>query len=140
MTNLENIIVLWESFKALFKSCFGFDFRAVEDIVVALDSAKIKIDWHSLSNWEGLDDLDILHKMLKLHVIDDEVFVITEASYDNSNGPFQLKAEELEAFVTNHLSQYGECFFNGDVAIVSLKNKSVWAFHHEGFFAYIDQF
>ncbi|WLQ16426.1 hypothetical protein O5O45_10895 [Hahella aquimaris] len=140
MTNVENNVVLWESFHALFKSCFGFDYRSLEDIVAALESANIKIYWHSLSNWEDLEDLDILHEMLKLHVIDGEVFVITEASNDDNNGPFQLKAEELEAFVKNHLSQYGECFFNGDVAIVSLKNKSVWAFHHEGVFAYIDQF
>jgi len=138
MTNFENVVVLWESFKSLFKNCFGFDFRALEDIVTALDSIGRKVNWNRLDNWEDLDDIDILHQVLNLHVIDDEVFVITEASYNESAGPFRLQPHELESFTINHLDKYGECFFNGDVAIINLKTKSVWAFHHEGVFAYID--
>lgn len=140
MINSEDSVIHWKKFKALFENCFGFKFQSLEDVVDALDSAKILVAWHSLSDWENLDDLEIFHKLLGLQAVKGDVLVITEASYYNNYGPFQLHAKDLEQFVVNHLSQFGECFFNGDVAIICLNTKSIWAFHHEGYFAYIDRF
>lgn len=121
----------WEPFRAAFKK--RFDFITVEDIA----RAHINASWKSLQGWEELDDIDIYNELNRLRrIAGKELFIVTDALYPN-NGPIKIGSKDLPDLVTNHLSIYGECFFDGDAAIISIDNKEIWAFHHEGVFSYI---
>lgn len=128
---------LWELFETAFKKSFGFSFISVENIIRTVEKSKIDINWKCLTDWESLDDIDIYNELNQLHkIVSEEVYVITDASYYNY-GPIKINGDKLSDFVTSYFATYQECFFNLEVAIISLKTREIWVFHHEGVFAYI---
>ncbi|GLS25726.1 hypothetical protein [Marinibactrum halimedae] len=139
MIELQSILILWETFRSIFKKCFRHECVSLEDIVKNSESEGAHIVWHDLSDWENLEDLEIFEKLKNLNEFNGEVYVVTEASYKDGLGPFKLNSINLELFVENHLNLIGECFFNGDVLIVDPENLCMWVFHHEGVFAFISR-
>jgi len=130
-------LTLWKDFKSIFKRYFGYECFCLEDIVKHSQNKGANIVWHELYDWEDLEDIEILKKLADLNRFNGEIYVVTEASYRDGLAPFKLDGADLKRFVKAHLEFFKECFFNGDVLIIAPKSLSIWAFHHEGVFAFI---
>lgn len=96
------------------------------------------VRWVSIPGWEKKSDGDIAAET-GLHGIafGGALFVVTEASLSKLCGACVVNVSDLARYIENHLDHFGECFFNGDVLIVSPETKRIWLFHHEGQFAAI---
>lgn len=95
-------------------------------------------DWKSAGGWESKTDVDVAKSVGLYEVgLGGSLVVVTEASFMKSRGAFKMEASELPAFVAQHLAQYGECFFNGDVIVAELGGNRLWLFHHEGQYAMV---
>lgn len=91
--------------------------------------------WQAFENWEELSDEEVWRHLSSHNTKFSEIFVITEASYRKNLGAFVIKREQVQPFVANYLTSFGERLFNGDVIIVNIDQSTVSAFHHEGVFA-----
>lgn len=139
MIDLHSVIANWEIFGALFKKSFGFEFKSLEDFINFLSGKNSELKWYNLNGWETLDDNEIFKNLNDLREITGVIYIITEASYRNNLGPFELKGEQLSSFIEGYTEQCSECFFNGDVVITNLVKRLLWIFHHEGVFTFIDR-
>lgn len=88
--------------------------------------------WRQLDGWLEMDDLAILKTLAGNAVPSGSLLIATDLSYSDGLGVFEVDARQLDAFVSSYLSNFGECFFNGDVIICSTSQKAFWMFHHEG--------
>ncbi len=94
------------------------------------------VDFVRLLDWESLDDISILRRVVLPPVhASESLLIVTEVSYRDGVGPFLLRGNDLEHFVATHLGVFGECFFNGDAVIVRMTTGQIVLFHHEGYFA-----
>jgi hypothetical protein len=137
MIDYRSIIISWETFKSAFLASFGYEFCSLEDVVNHQSSTGITETWQRLDNWEGLSDLEIFQELVQLRSMSGNLYIVTEASYRKGLGPFKIGSSAVGELVAGHLPAYGEAFFNGDVLIADLDHKLMWAFHHEGVFAFI---
>ena len=64
--------------------------------------------------------------------------VITDASYRNTLGPFEVEANNIQRFIEEHNKNLGEPFLDTDIIIVSIELKLAWVIHHEGVYALIN--
>jgi len=99
----------------------------------AIASALPGLDWKALPDWEEQRDDEIAARSGLYDIaFSRALFVVTEASLASGQGGFVVDARDLAQLVEQHLSYFGECFFNGDVVIVEPEGRRVWLFHHEG--------
>lgn len=62
-----------------------------------------------------------------------ELFIVTEASFTpEAKAAFAVHADDLRAFVEDHLELFDDPFFHGDVIIVEPGRRRIWLFDHEG--------
>ena len=130
--------ITWKMFQQKSKNYLKCNFVSLDKYINSIEREGVSAEWHSIDNWEDLDDEVIYENIIILKIPAGELFVITEVCYKNDLGPFYLDASELRELVRKHLDKYGECFFNGDVIIFSFDLKMIWCFHHEGFYSLIE--
>ena len=109
---------------------------ATPDAICELASA---VRWTRVADWESVEDTDLARStgLFSIPFVG-AVVVVTEYCFTSGFGGFLVAAAGLEQLVQTHLDVYGECFFNGDVAIVEADGSRVWMFHHEGAVALIE--
>lgn len=127
----------WLDFHKLINDYFGFDFESIDDLINKIEMRSEKIEWHSLKEWEDLDDTTIYGMLESVEKPEGEIFIITEMSYFNKLGPFKLKATDIRQFIAQYFNQFHECFFNGDLLMFNIEHKLIWIFHHEGVYAFV---
>lgn len=93
------------------------------------------INANRVDEWEELADTEILHLLDFNGLKSGDVYIITELSYVQNLGVFIMGFHDLEKFVKEYFSFYKECFFNGDVIIISMNIKEAFIFDHNGFFS-----
>lgn len=104
----------------------------------AVASAVGQIDWKDCAGWEQCTDAEISKNSGLLQVsFGGHLLVVTEAALTQGNRAFVVEAADLAKFVEQHLTRFGECFFNGDVLVVDSAGTRLWMFHHEGLHATI---
>jgi hypothetical protein len=128
----------WDSFQKEFRDKFQFNFNSIDYVLDQLSQKNIFIKWNNLDNWEDIDDLEIFYCLKKIKNPEGQLIIITESSYKKKLGPFKINASDIEFFISNHLTEFSECFFNGDAQIISFEHKSMWLFHHEGQYTFIE--
>ena len=139
MDDKKYSILKWSYYESLLINNLGVKPTKIEDYELSNNGKSIESKWYDIEDWESLDDLTILGYLEELKPFRGELLVVTEASYFNDKlGPFQVNAVDMKQFVNSHLESFGECFFNGDVIIVSINDKLVWIFHHEGMYTLIN--
>ena len=111
--------------------CSGLDAISFVDFTNKCDGA----GWHNLDSWESLDDINILNFLTADNKPNGELYIVNEVSY--KMGAFLINYLNLTKLVSNHLSLFGECFFNGDVVILQKDRSTVWVFNHDGFYKVI---
>jgi hypothetical protein len=132
MKNRLYTLVPWANFYNFIKKWSNVEFRKVDD----LDTGNLS--WLTANRWEELDDLEILQFLADLRHFEGKLLIVTDVSYGKKFGPFEIDAVCIQSFVKQYKVDFGECFFNGDVLIVSLDLKLVWIFHHEGIYGLVD--
>lgn len=133
MINKSFTIVSIDAALQRVNSCFGSNVRTPSELMKLLE--KQNGHWIHLDNWENLSDEEIFENIEKVCTSLANVYVINEVSYRDGMGAFSLTHNQIKSFVANHLSIFGECFFNGDILVVSMDEDSILAFHHEGIYA-----
>jgi len=85
-----------------------------------------------IPQWESMSDIDIFKKtninkytFTDIIIINDQVMI--------KNKAFYIKKKDLNYFIVNYLSDFGECFFNGDVFFIPIGIGKVICFNHEGY-------
>jgi len=91
------------------------------------------VSWQCVQNWEAMTDeaLAATTGLTQLG-LQGSLIIVTEASFTPGRGALMIDSSDLAALVSEHLSLYGECFFNGDVIVAEIQGARVWLFHHEG--------
>jgi hypothetical protein len=138
MTLNSYLMVTWDNFYKLSFSLLKVNFTSLDKLLNLFKEMGILIKWYGLKKWEEMDDIKIYEYIKKIQEPKDELYVVTEVCYRKSFGPIAIDGGELQLLVEEHLAKYNECFFNGDVAIFSLKYRKIWIFHHEGMFAFVE--
>lgn len=130
-------ILTWEIFQKIAQKYLKTTFSSLDNYIIYLANNGTSIKWHRLQNWETLDDERIFNNIERLKNPVGKLYIITEASYKNHLGPFELDASDIREFIIKHIQKYGESFFNGDVIIFSFNYNIAWCFHHEGLYSLI---
>jgi hypothetical protein len=99
----------------------------------AIAATMVGLTWVPLPDWESMADAEVaMRSGLYAAPLAGVLLAVTEASLASRIGAFELDAGELGVLVSQHLSRFGECFFNGDVIVVERDGGHIWLFHHEG--------
>jgi hypothetical protein len=77
-------------------------------------------------------DIDVWRRVHPFPALGSRFLIITDLSFIDERGAFELVDSELEDFVGSYEKRFGETFFNGDVLVVALDAGKVWLLHHEG--------
>lgn len=51
---------------------------------------------------------------------------------------FLVQLEKIKAFLSDYFNEYHESFFNGDVLLISIVNKKLLQFNHDGYLIIYD--
>jgi len=94
--------------------------------------------WQAIEKWQELSDSEIFRICTAADIPNGPVSVISEASYREGLGAFQIQAESLTQFVPMHRFIFSECMFDGDLLILDGNGRVAWAFHHEGMYLVFD--
>jgi hypothetical protein len=92
----------------------------------------------TIENWEELSGSEIFRICTAAGIPHGRVSVISEASFREGLGAFQIQAERLTQFVPIHRFIFSECMFDGDLLILDGNGHVAWAFHHEGMYLVFD--
>lgn len=113
--------------------CLGTVATSASTLLPLLEQLTSK--WQALVNWEELSD-EKLWRYLSLDKSHTKnISVITDVSYRENLGAFALTKKQVQPFVVNHLTNFGESLFNGDVIIIDIDRLTVLVFHHDGVYA-----
>ncbi|MBC4010682.1 hypothetical protein H8R13_02820 [Morganella morganii] len=85
-----------------------------------------------IQNWEKMNDIDILNNINIWKYKFNDVIIVNDSTIIN-NEAFYVKKEKLSDFVTNYLSDYGECFFNSDIFFIPVGIGKIISFNHDGY-------
>ncbi|WLD14996.1 hypothetical protein [Planctellipticum variicoloris] len=107
-------------------------------IADAASAAGLSFTFLPMKDYESLDDLDILARILpESRVCGADVIVITDESFVRG-GPFRTAADSLNEFASWHRLTFGRFVFDGDVILLFPARSQIVLFHHEGYYASID--
>jgi hypothetical protein len=110
-------------------------FATISELMAFLE---LREGWQAIENWEELSDLEIFRMCIAASIPHGPVSVISEASYREGLGAFQIQAERLTQFAAMHSAIFSECMFDGDLLILDGNGHVAWAFHHEGMYLVFD--
>jgi hypothetical protein len=104
----------------------------------AIAAMRNDVKWKPFPGWESMSDTEVgIRSGLYATRFAGVLLVVTEASLASRIGAFEVHAQELGTLVSQHLTRYGECFFDGDVIIAERDGSRIWLYHHEGLYAEI---
>ena len=88
---------------------------------------------------ERINDDIAMSTLLGLWTVpeNEELFILTDASFGAETGVFVLRASELLSFFALHLERFAERVFSGGDVIIWTATKNLWVVHHEGVFAHM---
>lgn len=119
--------ISWNEFNYQLKEVFGVKMKYVDDLYFnVIKRLDVGGEFVKLKDMESLDCLQYMHKMKG------ELCVITDYCYKKKLGPFIVDASEINDFVKDFHSEYGEVFCSTDVIIISFAEKLIWVLFHEG--------
>ncbi len=110
----------------------GINAATISEIIKQLEHTVR--DWITIADWEEIPDQDLYQQLENAKTPSGMLLIVTEVSYRTDLGAFKVAGSDVKQFVAKHRSRFGECFFNGDVLIVSKEQNTVWLFQHEGVF------
>jgi hypothetical protein len=139
MTDNNTLRCDWKSFEEKFEKVFGVQYSTLETFINQVDKCAFDITWRKLTDWEKLDDIELLSIAMNAITFSSVVYIIPESSYLEHESPFRVESKEIENFVGQFLVHHHECLFNGDLAIVDLINEKIFAFHHEGVYGVFER-
>ncbi|HHZ8506206.1 TPA: hypothetical protein ACWL6U_003746 [Morganella morganii] len=85
-----------------------------------------------IPQWESMNDVDILKEInINKYTFTDIIIVNDRTMVKNE--AFYIKKKNLNYFIVNYLSDFGECFFNGDVFFIPIGIDKIICFNHEGY-------
>lgn len=117
---------------AEFRLAPGINAATISEIIKQLEH--MACDWTTIANWEEIPDQELYQHLENAKTPTGMLLIVTEVSYQTNLGAFKVAGSDVRQFVAEHRSRFGECFFNGDVLIVSKEQNTVWLFQHEGVF------
>ena len=88
--------------------------------------------WLPLAPSPTESDLDVWRRVHPFPTWISRVVIITDLSFMDERGAFELVGSEIDDFVGTYEKRFGETFFNGDVLVVAIEDRKVWLLHHEG--------
>ncbi|MEX9785353.1 hypothetical protein [Providencia manganoxydans] len=90
-----------------------------------------------VDGWESKTDIDLLMEIEPEKYLSNEVIVLNDMFfYDKFALLVQL--EKIKVFLLDYFSEYHESFFNGDVLFISILNKKLLQFNHDGYLIIYD--
>lgn len=103
-------------------------------VLTFVHEAKVSHELQLLPQWEDLSDLMIHDHLLNGYVpsLQSEVVLLNDRFHFLS-GPVRVAANDLRDFIGGHLTQYGECCFNGDTLMAIPEDKVVLGLQHDGY-------
>lgn len=122
---------------AEFNQTMNMDARALGEIIKQIEH--MKCDWIRIDDWEDIPDQILYQKLEDVKIPKGLLIIVTEFSYRSNLGAFKLSSNHIDKFVSEHHSRFGECFFNGDVLILSKSQNAIWLFQHEGVFTVLER-
>ena len=125
----------WEYLDERFLEIFKTRKFRFDNWIEQLELKHGKIAWQKLVNWEDLEDSEILKSFEDIELFAGKLYAITDLSNIKACGPFEIGEDNIFRFALEYYNYFGECFFDGDVIILSLDTKKAWIFHHEGAYA-----
>lgn len=118
--------ISWDEFNHRLKEVFGKGMRIVDDLFFNV------IKQINIGEFTELEDMQSLSYLQDLHKMNGELCVITDYCYEKKCGPFIVEASEIEDFVKEFHSEYGEVFCSTDVIVISFAKELIWVLFHEG--------
>ncbi len=119
------------------RAMLGINAATISEIIKQLEY--MACDWMTIADWEEISDQELYQNLENAKAPSGMLLIVTEVSYRTTLGAFKVADSDVKQFVAEHLSRFGECFYNGDVLIVSKEQSTVWLFQHEGIFAVLEQ-
>lgn len=103
-----------------------------------IHEGKLFAQWSVFREWEDFDDKEIRERVIPREAfVNEDLYVVNEHTYSSNGQPQLVNSSHLAGFIDGYLDNHGECFFNGDVIIVSKDKGSVFIFSHEGAYTLI---
>jgi hypothetical protein len=85
----------WNEFEERVKSQLHIHFLSLDTLLELPETKKLILKWHHLDGWEDLDDIEIYTYIENLKKPAGKLLLITEASYKNHLGAFELDASAI---------------------------------------------
>ena len=101
----------------------------------SVDACLGTLQWSSVP--EEINDDVAMSTLLDLWTVpeNEELYILTDASFGAETGVFVLPASDLLPFFAFHLESFAERVFSGGDVIIWTATKKLWVAHHEGVFA-----
>jgi len=97
--NVDYTMVAWEDFNAAMVEFIGFSFQTVDGFFGNQRVAEKRAEWLPLRNGVNATDIDLLPMFADVARLEDSVFIVTDASFPDSRGPFGSGACEIRIHV-----------------------------------------
>ena len=120
-----------------FNKIMNMDARTLGEAIKQIEH--MKCDWIAINDWEDILDQILYQKLEDVKIPKGSLIIVTEVSYRSNLGAFKMTSSHANKFISGHHSRFGECFFNGDVLIISKTQNTIWLFLHEGVFTVLER-
>jgi hypothetical protein len=109
----------------------------LDEIHLAAQRAGFSIEWTELTNWENLEDVQILDTVFGSDIVrgNDRGILLPALCFYGQYLPFSVPYQYIKDFVTRFFVQYGESFFNGDTIILLPTRQTFTSFSTTGYTA-----
>ncbi|MGC5905820.1 hypothetical protein VU602_17290 [Providencia stuartii] len=90
-----------------------------------------------VEDWESKKDIDLLVDIEPEKYLLGNIIVLNDILFYNKL-VFLVQLEKIKAFLSDYFNEYHESFFNGDVLLISIINKNLLQFNHDGYLIIYD--
>ena len=122
--------IKWDDADKIMKNLVGCPIKQLPEIVSKQFSSLKSL--YTIANWENKSDIEIINIIQNTIYLSNSIYIITDISYINNVGIFNLEMKDINRFIRIYFSLYSECLFNGDVFFISITNKNILMFQHDG--------
>lgn len=139
--NCKYSLVSWEEIINIISSSFEAGKAHSWNLFKYLENNIPVEKWSTLPNWldwQGREDIDILNRTVNIDNFSTGFnYVISEVSYREEMEPFNVSEGCLDWFVKNHRSEFGECFYNGEILIINIQKRYLYVLIDDGIYVNI---
>lgn len=90
-----------------------------------------------IEGWESKKDIDLLMEIEPEKYLSNDVIVLNDMLFYEKFA-LLVQLDKIKAFLLDYFSEYHESFFNGDVIFISILNKKLLQFNHDGYLIIYD--